>query len=390
MGLFEKIFGVRPKKEVITASPDYKFLTAYTPQFLQRSGQLYETELIRAAINARATHIGKLKVEFFGHGSAKLAARLRRPNEFSTWSQFLARVSTILDTQNTCLIVPAFDEFNRVKAIYPVLPQSTKVVENNGEPWVAFRFGSGRYAQLPVYQVAVMRKMQYKDELFGESNDALKSTMQLIEIQNQGITEGIKSSATFRFMATMTNFIKSEDLKKERQRFDQNNLSGDGGGILLFPNTYSNVQKIDSKPYVIDAAQMAIIKENIFSYMGVNDDVLMNRTFGDKWTAFYEGAIEPFAVQFSEVMTNMFILCGELEGTDAGVMATANRLQYMSNAEKLNVSSQLADRGVLNRDEVREIWNLPPLPNDEGKQYIIRGEYYNAAEKVSEGSDEDG
>jgi hypothetical protein len=56
----------------------------------------------------------------------------------------------------------------------------------------------------------------------------------------------------------------------------------------------------------------------------------------------------------------------------------------MSNAEKLNVSSQLADRGILNRDEVRLIWNLPPLPNGEGQDYIIRGEYKNATDQINE------
>ena len=58
------------------------------------------------------------------------------------------------------------------------------------------------------------------------------------------------------------------------------------------------------------------------------------------------------------------------------LMATANRLQYMSNTEKLNVSAQMADRGIMNRDEIREIWNLPPLPNGQGQAYTIRGEYY--------------
>ena len=58
------------------------------------------------------------------------------------------------------------------------------------------------------------------------------------------------------------------------------------------------------------------------------------------------------------------------------LMATANRLQYMSNTEKLNVSAQMADRGIMNRDEIREIWNLDPLPDGQGKVYTIRGEYY--------------
>jgi hypothetical protein len=57
-------------------------------------------------------------------------------------------------------------------------------------------------------------------------------------------------------------------------------------------------------------------------------------------------------------------------------MATSNRLQYLTTTEKLNVSAQMADRGVMNRDEVREIWNLPPLPDGQGQAYTIRGEYY--------------
>ena len=63
-------------------------------------------------------------------------------------------------------------------------------------------------------------------------------------------------------------------------------------------------------------------------------------------------------------------------------MATANRLQYLSNSEKLNVSSQMLDRGIMSINDVREIWNLPPVEG--GDVRIIRGEYYNTDEKVSE------
>ena len=65
------------------------------------------------------------------------------------------------------------------------------------------------------------------------------------------------------------------------------------------------------------------------------------------------------------------------------VIATANRLQYLSNADKLAVSSQMLDRGIMSINDVREIWNLPPV--DGGDARIIRGEYYNADEKVNEG-----
>ena len=71
---------------------------------------------------------------------------------------------------------------------------------------------------------------------------------------------------------------------------------------------------------------------------------------------------------------------------DGGVFATANRLQYMSNAEKLNVSSQLLDRGILSINDVREIWNLSPV--EDGDKRIIRGEYYNTEDKINGDSGE--
>ena len=120
---------------------------------------------------------------------------------------------------------------------------------------------------------------------------------------------------------------------------------------------------------------MRIIQTNVYNYFGVNEDILQNRAVGDSWSAFYEGAVEPFAIQCSDVMTKMTFTDDE-RSFGSGIMLTANRLQYMTNQDKLNVSAQMADRGIMNRDEIREIWNLPPLPNGQGQAYTIRGEYY--------------
>ena len=131
---------------------------------------------------------------------------------------------------------------------------------------------------------------------------------------------------------------------------------------------------------MVDAEQMAVIKSNVFEYFGVNEDILQNKFDSETWAAFYEGCVEPYAVQFSEVMTRMlFTFREQTEGNL--VMATSNRLQYMSNADKLAVSAQMADRGLLTRNEIREIWNLPPLPEPYGSQLPIRGEYYNVNEE---------
>lgn len=374
MGLFEKIF----KRPSPRGESDgfFKTLTAYSPAFTTWGGRIYESELVRSAINARATHISKLSVQAHGAAKPKLQTKLRTgPNEWQTWGQFLYRLSTILDVNNTAFIVPVIDDYLEMSGIFPILPTQCEIVQYGGEPWLRYQFQAGQYASVEMRHCGVMTKFQYADDFFGEDNLALAPTMELINIQNQGITEAVKSAATFRFMAKVNNFSKTEDLAKERQRFTRENLQGGDGGVLLFPNTYSEIQQIKGAPFVVDAEQMAIIHKNVFDYFGVNEEVLQNKAYGDAWSAFYEGAIEPFAVQFSDVVTKMLFTERE-RASGSFLMATANRLQYMSNTEKLNVSAQMADRGIMNRDEIREIWNLPPLPDGQGQAYTIRGEYY--------------
>lgn len=374
MGLFEKIF----KKPNTRADPNgfFQTLTAYTPAFTSWNGALYESELVRSAIHAKATHISKLNVTVEGSAKPKLRTRLRTgPNSFQTWGQFLYRLSTILDMQNTAFIVPVLDDYMEMTGYYPILPSRCELLDYNGEPWLKYEFTSGESAVIEMSRCGIMNKFQYQDDFFGSSNTALRSTMELMHIQNEGISEAVKSSATFRFMARMNNFAKSEDLAKEQKRFTENNLKKDAGGVLLFPNTYTDIQQIKSTPFVVDADQMNAIKTNVFNYFGVNEDILQNKAFGDAWAAFYEGSIEPFAIQYSDVSTKMTFSERE-RAAGSMIMATANRLQYMSNQDKLNVSAQMADRGIMNRDEIREIWNLPPLPDGQGQAYTIRGEYY--------------
>ena len=386
MGLFDIIFGNRPKARGIETT--FKMLNGYSPRFTTWNGELYENELIRAAIHARATHISKLKVETQGAARPGLQNKLRHgPNQFQTWSQFMYRLSTLLDIYNTAFVIPIYDQYGEPSGVFAPLPEKCEVVQYGKVPYLRYEFKNHEKAAVEMDFCGIMTKFQHKSDFFGESNHALFPTMDLIHIQNQGIEEGVKSAASYRFMAKVNNFTKAEDLAKERKRFTEENFAREaqGGGLLLFPNTYSDIKQVEVKPWVVDADQMKQIKDNVFEYFGMNEDILTNKAFGDAWSAFYEGAIEPFAIQFSEVMTKMLFTFREQSQGNL-VMATANRLQYMSNADKLNVSAQLLDRGIMSINDVRDIWNLPPVEG--GDSRIIRGEYYNADEKISEGGED--
>ena len=387
MSLFDWIFrpdeAKKSQEALDKAYTMFRTLTAYQPIFTNWGGAIYESEIVRAAIDARARHISKLKVELIGTANPSLQSKLRQgPNQWQTWSQFFYRTSTILDINNNCFIVPVFDDRMIITGVFPVLPANCTLMEYDDELWLRYQFSSGQIGAVEFSKCAVLTKHQYRSDFFGDNNRALDETMKLIHIQNQGIEEAVKNTSTFRFMAQLANFAKPEDLARERLRFTKENLSteSESGGFLLFPNTYKDIKQIDVKPYTVDPDQMKQIRENVYNYFGVNEDVLQNKAYGDSWSAFYEGAIEPFAIQFSEAMSKaLFTERERAQGTH--LMATANRLQYMTNSDKLNVTAQLLDRGLFSLNEAREIWNLPPVEN--GDQRVIRGEYYSADEKLT-------
>lgn len=389
MSLFDFFLKDRPKVKQNQKVQEFKMFNGYEPKFTSFGGDIYESELIRAAINARATHISKLKFDIQGSARQALQNKLiKAPNQLQTWSQFLYRVSTILDIHNTAFIVPVFDKYGEPSGIFCPLPQRVVIKQYGKTPYLCYEFGFGEKAAIELEFCGILTKYQYKSDFFGEDNHSLLPTMDLIHIQNQGIQEAVKSSATYRFYAQVNNFLDEEDLAEERKRFSEINFSKDAeaGGLLLFPNTYMNINQVKSAPYTVAADEMKLIEQNVYQYFMINEDILQNKAFGDAWSAFYEGAIEPFAVQFSEVMTKMLFTLREQSQGNL-VMLTANRLQYMTNADKLNVSSQLVDRGVISINDAREIWNLPPV--EDGDVRVIRGEYWDAVDKVGDGNSED-
>lgn len=391
MGLLDRIF--RPKEatkseEAVKNGAMFYELANYRPVFTDWKGEIYESELIRAAIDARARHISKLKVELRGTAQPSLQSKMKSgPNQWQTWSQFLYRTSTILDIHNTAFIVPVFDAGMVITGYYPVLPKKCEVVEFKGELWLRYKFSHGATAAVELRKCSMLTKFQYKDDFFGENNDSLDETLKLIDIQNQGIEEGVKNAASYRFMAQVNNFTKADDLKNERVRFSQENLTKDAeaGGLLLFPNTYQNIQQIKNGNIEVDPAQQKLINDNVYKYFGVNEKIMRNEATSADLDAFFNGAIEPFAIQFSESLTKAIF--SERERANGSYLtANANRLQYMTTSEKVAMAQQMLDRGVMSINETRELFNYEPVEG--GDIRTIRGEYKNAGDEELTGGNE--
>ncbi|MEG2670347.1 MAG: phage portal protein, partial [Oscillospiraceae bacterium] len=209
MNLFEKIFKKSSQK---TSVNQFEMLTGYKAVFTSYDGGIYESELCRSAINTIATHCSKLTPEVVGNDKDVYKV-ITKPNEFMTASQFLYRAATILNTQNTCFIVPMEDKYGEINGLFPILPSECEVVyDDYNQLWLNYRFSGGKRGIIELDRVGVLKKHYYKNDVFGENNEALRPTMQLIKTQQTGIEEGIKSSANYTFMASMANFASDPDI----------------------------------------------------------------------------------------------------------------------------------------------------------------------------------
>lgn len=373
MGFLNKWFGKKGDKTESLIRDYFKMINGYTPSFSSFEGSVYEMDLTRSAIHTIATHTSKLNMEVKGSANTNLGRRLQtKANEIQDTSKYLYRLATILQVTNNALIIPTYNEITKnINGFYPLLADDGKVVEYENELYLVYTFLGKRHAK-PISEIGIMNQFQFKDELFGGSNHSMKPTLNLLHYQNQGMIEAIKSGASIRFMAQLMNIINDDDMEAERNKFAKQNLANNPTGVMLFDSKYKEVKQVTSNPVMIDDKQMQQIKENVYAHFGVNDKILQNSFNSEEWAAFYEGKIEPFAIQASLVHSNLAFTEREL-ANDNFIMLTANRLQYLSPAEKLSTVTQLFDRGFITHNQGREIYNMSPI--DGGDKYYIRKEY---------------
>ena len=374
MGLLENLF---PKSRVpkLKSEAYFKMLNGYTPIFSSYNGAIYEMELTRAAIHAKAKLIAKLKPEIVGSKYKHLEKKLQfRPNPYMNTYQYLYRLSTYLEANTYAFILPLYEADGegkeQVTGFYPLSPTNVEILGDK-ELYLRYTFANGQKAVIEYDRVGVLSKFSFKNEFFGDGNQALMNTMSLLDVQNQGMQEAIRQSAAIRFVATLNGTVRDDDMVKMRKNFSDMNFSAENDtGVLIFDQKIGDVKQIEYKNYVVDEKQMALINENVNKYFGTNDKIITSLFTEDEFNAFYESEIETFALQCSLAHTNMLFTNKELAFGNE-VIFTANRLQYASNKTKLEIINSGLDRGWLNINQSREIMNMSNI-GEEGEVYRIR------------------
>lgn len=377
MGLWKKLYWPNNKVANGFARPPYATIAEANPISTSYNGQVYEQELIRACIDRFATACSKLDPTY--EGSSKNVERIiaTTPNELMTWPQFLYRAATLTETNNTCAIVPAYArDMQTVTGIYPLYYHTAEVVEYQGEPWVKFFTGEGWSEPMCTHaielrNVCFITRYQLKSDIFGTELYP-NATLDLLKAQENAQKRAIQNGARVRWMGQVSNRMDEKQLDEKRKRFLETNMAEDNeGGILVYDQTFDKVEQVKNQSFTIDASEMERIQNNVFSYYGTNMHILQNDYEPNKWAAYYEGKVEPWAIQISEGITRM--LFTQRQRLHNKVEFSSSRLQYAAMAEKRNMIRDMVDRGLMTLNEGRKILQMNTVEG--GDTFVIRGEY---------------
>lgn len=366
--LFEMIFGRRPKREQ-QIQTQLRMLNGFAPVFTTFSGDAYDSDVVRAAVDAIARNAAKLKpkhirrvngrIEEVGSDIEKLLSL--RPNPFMDAYTFYYKVVTQLYLKNNSFVFVDFDEVTKkIRGFYPINAATIEFLEYEGSIYVKFHFMGGQQKVLPYENLIHLRRFYYRNDLYGEPSDqALYPTLQLIQTTDEGIANAVKSSAFLRGILKFTSMLKPEDMKRQRDLFVQDYLDITNNGGVAATDAKADYIPLNNEPKMVDDKQMEAIRKKIYNYFGVNEKIIQSNYTEDEWNAFYESTIEPLAIQMSlEFTSKLFTDAERSRGNE--IIFEANRLQYASMKTKLNLL-EMVDRGAMTPNEWRAAMNLAPI-----------------------------
>lgn len=350
-------------KKYVTSG--WREIGTYNATFPAFGSDIYANEVVRACIRTLAEHTSKANVKVLRDGlpgDKKLQRMIQyRPNIYMNGKDFLYKVRTLLEINNVVFIYIMRDEFGKCVGLYPMPTAQLEAVEASGGLYITFRFPSGVVMTHSWEDLAVLRKDYNTSDIWGDSNGAILTSLDLLNTTNEGMANAIKSTANLRgILKTTKAMLSPEDAKKQKDRFVEDYMGlTNSSGIAMLDATQS-FDPIEIKPAIANYKNVEELRNNIYRYFGVNEDAILSKLSGDSWEAFYEARIEPVLIALGLELTNK-IFTNRERGFENEIIFESNRMQYMSTANKLALV-QMVDRKAMTPNEWREVMNMAPVP----------------------------
>ncbi|MBQ9487814.1 MAG: phage portal protein, partial [Selenomonadaceae bacterium] len=209
-----------------------------------------------------------------------------------------------------------------------------------------------------------IRRHFNNSDFLGEDNRAIDAALEVAHVQNEGIVNSIKNSATLRGILKFAQVLPDEKLRDAKNRFMEDFLSiGNEGGIVT-TDQQAEFTPIENKPVTISGEQSALIRDKIYSYLGISQAIVDSTYSEDQFAAFYESVVEPIATALSLEFTRKLFNERELSFGNQ-IIFESGRLQFSSNRTKIELLKELMPLGLLTVNQALEVLNLAPVEGGE-------------------------
>lgn len=355
----------KPLKQKTVKS--WKELGTYNSIFTVFGGDIYNSEIVRSCVRPLAEFSGKAEARCSDERIEKLLND--RPNIYMNGKDFLQKVRTRLELNNTVMIYIQKDDRNQAIGFYPVPYISFEALEYLNGLFIRFHFENVEHEDLvlPWEEIAVVRKDYNKSDFAGDPNNAIIDALSLIKTTNEGMSNAIKSTANLRGILKSTKaMLDPEDVKKQKDVFVDDYLNLENKGGIASLDSTQEFTPITMSPVTASPEERKAQKETIFEYFGVNENIITCNMTPEQLEVFYEMRIEPFLVRLSQELTSK-IYPGKSD--KHYIIYEANKLQFASLDKKIQVFKEVVLYGGMLINEWRAACNMAPI---EGGDVPIR------------------
>ena len=360
-------------------------------------GDLMDIDIIVACIDALARNLAKMQLSairqvqdqvLITDRTSDIARVLRQPNPYMTTYDFIYKIAALYYASNNVYIWPEYNRKGELINLWPINYRAVKVYEVDGVKIIRFEMTHNHFYTIPYADVIPLRNHFFNDSIFGDENYPFKPIAELMHAQNQGIIEGIKSSALIRGLLIAQGVIKEEDLKAARKQFIEDNLNAqNNGGVMVIDGKF-DYKDLKSTPYIIDADTREKTKQEAFDYFGVNEAFLQNSFTAEKYESIFEGRLEPFSIMLASALTSHLFTERERSFGNE-IIANMAKVKYQSTNTVVNVISATKELGLFTRDEYREMLGYEPLgPERGGDEIMIATNNYQNDQAASDADQE--
>lgn len=373
--LFNMVFG--NKKQTQITQTQLQMLNGYNAQFTTLDNNTYESKVARQCIDRIATHCAKLLPK---HIKDSVSNNIKgdinfllqnQPNPIMTKFDFIYKTISMLYTDANAFIFIAKDKQGFITGFYPLLALNYDLLQDTANNiYLQFKFVNGKTYTLPYLELIHLRLFYNRHDIFGTNNKVLKTDLETAHTASEGIKNAIRTSNNLKGILKYTNsMLKEKDIKASKDAFVNDFLNLENESGIAAVDGKAEFKEINLKPITLDKEQLEQVNFNIFDYFGISEKIVRNNFNSVEWNAFFEGVIEPRAIQMSDAFTNkIFSIKARKDGHK--IIFTANRLQYASLDSKINLIKVAGAYGLLTKDDGREILDMAPLGGEEGKKIL--------------------